>query len=200
MTGLRTSVFVTDRILGDLTVGVVGSGTDEHDALGREVGELLARLGVNLLTGGGRGVMASVSRAFVQSPRERGICIGIIPCFSESERSKAPDGYPNPYVELPIYTHLPYSGLRGRDDLSRNHINILSSAAVIALPGEHGTAAEVSLAVDYNKPVIVYSPQMHLVDHFSKSAPRATTLREVEEFLDRHLERTRGENRLRLRS
>jgi uncharacterized protein (TIGR00725 family) len=173
-------------IVATQTVGVMGSGTNEHDALGRDIGELLAGLGVNLLTGGGRGVMTSVSRAFVQASRNRGVCIGIIPCYSETERSRPRDGYPNQYVELAIYTHLPHSGLRGREDLSRNHINILSSVAVIALPGEHGTVTE-SLAVDYKKPVIAYSRQKHLVEHFSKSVPRATTMREVEEFLGRHL-------------
>jgi uncharacterized protein (TIGR00725 family) len=179
-----------DPIVANQTVGVMGSGTDEHDALGRDIGELLAHVGVNLLTGGGRGVMTSVSRAFVQTSRKRGICIGIIPCFSESERSRPKDGYPNEFVELPIYTHLPHSGPRGKEDLSRNHINILSSVAVIALPGEQGTVTEVSLAVDYRRPVIAYSPQKHLVEHFSKAVPRATTLREVEEFLGRYLTRT----------
>ena len=176
-----------ESILASQTVTVIGSGTDEHDSLGREVGELLARLGVNLLTGGGRGVMTSVSKAFVQAPRSRGICIGIIPCFSEGERSRPKDGYPNQYVELAIYTHLPHSGPRGKDDLSRNHINILSSAAVVALPGELGTASEVSLAVDYNKPVIVYSPETSLVEHFDKSVGRGATISEVEQFLARML-------------
>jgi uncharacterized protein (TIGR00725 family) len=165
----------------------MGSGTAPHEALSREIGELLASRGVNLITGGGQGVMASVSRSFVQAPREQGICIGIIPCLSESERSRPKDGYPNEFVELAIYTHLPYSGARGGDDLSRNHINVLSSVAVIALPGAEGTAAEVRLAVDYGKPVIVYSPQPHLVEHFSGIVPRVATLREVSEFLDVHL-------------
>jgi uncharacterized protein (TIGR00725 family) len=178
-----------EAILASQTVTVIGSGTDEHDRLAREIGELLARLGVNLLTGGGRGVMTSVSRAFVQTPKSQGICIGIIPCFSESERSRPKDGYPNEYVELAIYTHLPHSGPRGKDDLSRNHINILSSVAVIALPGELGTASEVSLAVDYEKPVIVYSPETTLVENFVPSVARAGTLREVEEFLEGHLAR-----------
>jgi uncharacterized protein (TIGR00725 family) len=176
-----------DAIVASQTVGVMGSGTDEHDALAREIGALIASFGVNLLTGGGRGVMTSVSRAFVQASRGRGICIGVIPCFSESERSRPKDGYPNPYVELSIYTHLPYSGPRGKDNLSRNHINILSSVAIIALPGEQGTASEVSMAVDYNKPVIAYSPQKQLVEHFSNAVPRATKLREVEEFLSGHV-------------
>lgn len=172
-----------DRVLAKHTVAVFGSGSDEHDDLARDIGALLARIGVNLLTGGGQGVMTSVSRSYVQSPRTQGICIGIIPCYSEGERARPKDGYPNQYVELPIYTHLPYSGSRGKDDLSRNHINILSATAIVALPGELGTASEVSLAVDYGRPIIAYASAEHLVDHFVRSVPRAVTLREVEDFL-----------------
>jgi uncharacterized protein (TIGR00725 family) len=150
--------------LADRTVGVIGSGIHEHDDLARPVGQLLATLGVNLLTGGGQGVMNAVSRAFTQSPRSRGICIGIIPCASITERTKPKAGYPNAYVELAIFTHLPYSGEKGKDDLSRNHINILSCCAVIALPGSAGTATEISLAMDYGKPVIVVSPDVMIAD------------------------------------
>ena len=175
------------RVLADKTVAVLGSGTDEHDALAREIGSLLARLGVNLLTGGGRGVMTSVCRAYAEAPRARGICIGIIPCHSEEDRSRPKEAYPNQYVELPIFTHLPYSGARGRDDLSRNHINVLSATAIVALPGELGTASEVELAVDYEKPVIAYSPDEDLIRHFVQSVPRAKTLREVEEFLRKYM-------------
>jgi len=174
-------------ILAEVTVGVVGSGADEHDELARPVGELLARLGLNLLTGGGHGVMTAVSRAFTRAPRGRGISIGILPCLSERERATPITGYPNEFVELAIYTHLPYSGNRGKHDLSRNHINILSSAAVVALPGREGTASEVSLALDYKKPVIVFAPDASLVKHFPRSAPRAATIAEVEEFLRRHV-------------
>jgi len=163
----------------------MGSGTHEHDTLARGVGRLLARRGVNLLTGGGPGVMLSVCRAYVKSPRTRGVCIGIIPCASASEPTRPKDGYPNEFVELPIFTHLPYSGERGQDALSRNHINVLSSDAVIALPGEDGTAAEVSLALTYGKPVVVYSPDPGLVSRFSTLVPRVSTLGEVEEYLDR---------------
>ena len=66
---------VTRPALADSTIGVIGSGTEGHDEVASEVGVLLAGLGVNLLTGGGQGVMASVSRAFTQSPRGRGISI-----------------------------------------------------------------------------------------------------------------------------
>ena len=43
------------------TVGDMGSGTTEYDLCAREVGELLALLGVNLLTGGGGGVMSTLA-------------------------------------------------------------------------------------------------------------------------------------------
>ena len=181
-----------NAVLSAETVGVMGSGTDEYEGLARAVGELLARLGVNLLTGGGRGVMRSVSRAFTQTERERGICIGVIPCFSERERARPKDGYPNEFVELAIYTHLPHSGERGKEDLSRNHINVLSCSAIVALPGGPGTASEVSLADDYNKPAIIYSPEATLVQGFPRSVPRATTLERVEQFLGKHLAATVG--------
>jgi uncharacterized protein (TIGR00725 family) len=169
--------------LAKTTIGVMGSGTDEHDDLARIVGEMLADVGVNLLTGGGRGVMTSVSRAFTRHPNRRGICIGIIPCASESDRGSPKDGYPNAFVELPIYTHLPYAGAQGAHDLSRNHINVLSAAAIIALPGEEGTASEVELALRYGKPVIAFSPNLKLVERFSQQVRRVQRIEAVRKFL-----------------
>src|SRR5689334_6479905 len=96
-------------VLASRTVGVLGSGSDEHPELAEEVGLLLARLGVNLLTGAGGGVMTSVSRAFTQASRTKGISIGIVPC-SPKNPAQPKRGYPNPFVELPIFTHLPKSG------------------------------------------------------------------------------------------
>jgi len=165
------------------TVGVIGSGSFEHEEYARAVGETLADLGVNLLTGGGRGVMTSVSRAFTQRPGKRGICIGIIPCESETDRARPKAGYPNEFVELAIHTHLPYSGSEGMHDLSRNHINVLSCAAIVALPGEAGTVSEIALAIRYGKPVIAYSPNPALVEHFPRSVRRAATIDEVKDFL-----------------
>jgi hypothetical protein len=46
---------------------------------------------------------------------------------------------------------------------------------------------QVSLADDYNKPVIIYSPEATLVKGFPQSVPRATTLERVEQFLGKHL-------------
>jgi uncharacterized protein (TIGR00725 family) len=175
--------------LSALTVGVIGSGSSEHEPSARAVGELLADLGVNLLTGGGRGVMTAVSRAFTRRPRTRGICIGIIPCESETDRARPKTGYPNEFVELAIHTHLPYSGTEGMHDLSRNHINVLSSAAIVALPGEAGTASEIALAIRYGKPVIAYAPNPALVEHFPRSVKRAATIDEVKDFLRLQLAR-----------
>jgi uncharacterized protein (TIGR00725 family) len=165
----------------------MGSGMDEYDEYARPVGELLAKLGVNLLTGGGGGVMTAVSRAYVQYPRLRGICIGILPCESEEERSTPRSGYPNEFVELAIHTHLPYSGPLGSHDLSRNHINVLTSSAIVALPGGQGTASEISLALRYRKPIIVYSPVPGLVEHFPKQAERVQTIGDVGAFLRRYV-------------
>jgi uncharacterized protein (TIGR00725 family) len=135
-------------------VGVMGSGRHEHASKAEALGRWLAAQRVHLLTGGGRGVSEAVSRAFHAIPGRVGLVVGIVPC------AEAPDvprsGYPNPWVEVPIYTHLPYSGEQGTSQLSRNHINVLSSNIVIALPGGAGTASEVELAVRYRRPVAAY--------------------------------------------
>ena len=169
--------------LAKVTIGVMGSGSDEFDDVAKPLGQLLANLRVNLLTGAGGGVMTSVSRAFTGSRRVDGICIGIVPCAGIDRRDKAKGGYPNRYVELPIFTHLPYSGELGQHDLSRNHINILSSVAVVALPGGPGTASEVELALTYQKPILVFSPNEALVSAFHRSVRRARQIGEVEAFL-----------------
>jgi uncharacterized protein (TIGR00725 family) len=135
-------------------VGVMGSGTTSHEDRASRLGRWLAKQGVHLLTGGGGGVMTSVSKAFYEFPGRLGNVIGIIPC---QENSKLPKpGYPNKWVEIPIYTHLPFSGERGTELGSRNHINILSSDVIVALPGGPGTVSELELACQYKRPVIAY--------------------------------------------
>ena len=173
--------------LSPTTVGVFGSGTERHDELSRDIGGALAAMGVNLLTGGGGGVMTSVSEAFTTHRRTRGICIGVIPCESERDRRTPKSGYPNRFVELAIYTHLPYSGEQGTDDLSRNHINVLSCVAAVALPGGTGTAAEIALAVRYGTPVIAYSQDPSLIQNVPDSVARADTIDGVVQFLRTHL-------------
>ncbi len=132
-------------------VGVIGSGVDEHLERARPLGRWLAESGTHLLTGGGAGVMAAVSRAFYETPDRSGSTIGILPW--DDDRREPREGYPNPWIEIPILTHLPLSGERGTDPLSRNHVNVLSADVIVALPGGSGTASEVSLALRYGRAI-----------------------------------------------
>jgi predicted Rossmann-fold nucleotide-binding protein len=100
--------------------------------------------------------MNAVSRAFSEVPARRGLVIGIVPSASEGAAAEPRQGYPNPWVEITVFTHLPMSGRSGTDPMSRNHINVLSSNVLVALPGGSGTASEVSLAIRYGRPVVAY--------------------------------------------
>ena len=135
-------------------VGVMGSGTKSHDDLAAPLGRAIARNGWHLLTGGGAGTMTATSRAFAETPDRAGLCIGVLPGAEDGGGS--PDGYPNPWVEIVIRTHLPLSGEDGTGPHSRNHINVLSADAVIALPGSAGTWSEIELALRYERPLALY--------------------------------------------
>ncbi len=134
-------------------VGVMGSGARAHEDLAGPLGRRLARLGVHLLTGGGAGVMTSVSRAFAEVEDRAGRVIGVLPMADAAGDPGAPAGYPNPWVEIPIRTHL---GRLGADPFSRNHVNVLASDVVVALPGSSGTASEVALAIRYGRPLVLF--------------------------------------------
>jgi len=163
-------------------VGVMGSGTSSHTDRTSRLGRWLAERGVHLLTGGGGGVMASVSKAFYESPGRRGSVIGIIPCQEDSMLPKT--GYPNKWVEIPVFTHLPLSGTRGSEMLSRNHINILTSNVIVALPGGSGTASELALAFTYQRPIIAYLKSMDEIPGLSGKVPVRGDFNEVCEFID----------------
>lgn len=145
-------------------VGVMGSGREPFDHLAAPVGRLVARAGHHLLTGGGGGVMESVSRAFFETVPRDGQVLGVIralddgahPGAADRNRAYRPNSPPNPYVELPIFTHLPLSGRRGMEILSRNHINVLTSDVVVVLPGGGGTLSEFELACRYGWPAILF--------------------------------------------
>jgi len=162
-------------------VAVIGSGVDEHLKFAEPVGCWLATQQVHLLTGGGGGVMAAVSRAFAETPGRHGLVIGILP--GESGTGKAPSGYPNQWIEIPIATHLPYSGERGTDVLSRNHINVLTADLVIVLPGRAGTSSEAHLAVSYNKPIAAFVANAKDVPNLSSTVCICHTLEELKEFV-----------------
>ena len=168
-------------------VGVMGSGEVEWADRTTELGQWLAAKDVHLLTGGGGGVMASISRAFFEVPNRKGVVIGVLPCEADDRLSRPKEGYPNPWVEIPIVTHLPLSGNQGTDPLSRNHINILSSDVVIALPGGPGTISEVELAKQYNRPLVAYVHERSELPGLPPTVPIVNTLVAVQEFIGAHL-------------
>ncbi len=137
-------------------IGVMGSGREAHEKYAIPLGQWIARHDYHLLTGGGGGVMEAVARAFISVMPRAGLSIGIIPGRPGKSDYHPPVGYPNPYIELPVYTHLPDSGRKGTHPLSRNHINILSSDLLVFLPGGAGTHSELELARRYGKPHICF--------------------------------------------
>ena len=131
----------------------MGAGAHAHEDLAMPLGRQLARLGVHLLTGGGSGVMTSVSRAFAEVENRAGLVIGVLPLAEAVGGPEAGGAYPNPWVEVPIRTHL---GKLGADAFSRNHVNVLTSDVIIALPGSSGTASEIALSIHYGRPLVLF--------------------------------------------
>ncbi|HEY8508719.1 MAG TPA: VOC family protein [Steroidobacteraceae bacterium] len=168
--------------LASKTVGVMGSGTNPQPELSEPLGKLLASLNVNLLTGGGSGVMEAVAAAYVRARPRAGISIGVLPASSNNAATPIP-GYPNPYVQLAIATHLPDRGRKGHLVTSRNHINVLSSDVIVALPGSHGTESELRLALRYNKKAAIFYSDAATIEHFPQELPRFDRLEELEAFL-----------------
>ena len=170
----------------------MGSGAARHAHLAEPLGRALAGLGVHLLTGGGSGVMESVSRAFAEVHEREGLVIGILPAGdARPDRADAdpqtPPGYPNRWVELAVRTHLDARGDDGSGIRSRNHINILSSDVVIALPGSSGTASEVELAIRYGRPLILLGDTAR-TERASVSVPATESVDEAIGFVRRTLQ------------
>jgi uncharacterized protein (TIGR00725 family) len=165
-------------------VGVMGSGTEAWPAFAAPLGRLVAGRGAHLLTGGGTGTMAETARAFCETPGRKGLSIGILPTVPDAARGFAlKPGYPNLWVEIPIVT--PLGTYAGGDDaaLNRNHVNILTADAIVALPGSAGTHNEIRLALRYAKPLVLFGPPAQFAD-LDAAIPRAAAPDEVAAFLD----------------
>ena len=176
-----------DKVVRRSIVGVVGSGEKKWEERAGELGGWLAMIGVHLLTGGGGGVMASVSKGFSEIRDRKGLVIGIIPCQSAALSSIPKNGYPNPWVEIPVATHLPMSGEQGMDPLSRNHIVVLSSDVIVILPGGPGTLSEATLAVRYERPVVAYLNSPDELPGLPGSIPVVGSLDAVKEYVVAHI-------------
>jgi len=169
-------------------VGVMGSSSRSYEELAEPLGCALAGMGVHLLTGGGVAAMEAVSRAFAGVSPRAGLVVGVLPSDLQDGGQVPRAGYPNQWVEIAIFTHLPLRGISGTDERSRNHINVLSSDVVVALPGGEGTQSEVELAVRYGKPVVAFFGD-HVVDwRVPDNVVVARSLAEVRRFVEDHLE------------
>ncbi len=159
-----------------LIVEVIGSSEKAWENEASQLGAWLAKIGVHLLTGGGDGVMASVSRAFYETSGRKGLVIGVLPASSDDPLCPPKKGYPNPWVELPIGTHLPLSGSLGTDPFSRNHIIVLSADALVAFPSGPGTRSEVVLAQRYHRPIIAFFENEQDFQDLPDEIPVANTI------------------------
>ena len=147
------------------------------------IGKLIAEMGFNLLTGGGSGVMLKASEAFFDVANRRGRNIGIVPSTLDVSGRYIPNpGYPNRFVEIPIYTPLPAMSSDDPEKPNRNYVNILTSSVVVALPGNTGTRNEIELSLRFGKPLMLFCPEgfFHDVD---KDVPRTDNIEEVRAFI-----------------
>jgi len=165
-------------------IGVMGSHEDSWDEYSLPLGKLIADYDYHLLTGAGGGVMTSVSKSFTEVEHRHGSCIGVVPTMQYDGNYVANEEFPNPYIEIPILTHLDSRAQNDAVPYSRNYVNIMSSHALVFLPGEHGTRNEVSLAIQYKKPMILFGPENAFIK-FPDAPVRVQDISEVKEFLEK---------------
>ncbi|MGK7899486.1 MAG: DNA-binding protein [Xenococcus sp. (in: cyanobacteria)] len=164
-------------------IGIMGSGTNSWAEFTIPLAEWIAQQNYHLLTGSGTGVMATASKAFCQVENRQGSCIGIVPTEPDQTLGFVPKkNYPNPWVEIPIITPLSTFGGDDPNQISRNHICVLSSDVIVALPGNKGTHNEVSLAIRFQKPIILLGAEKEL-QNFPSSITKTDSLEKVKDFI-----------------
>lgn len=164
-------------------VGVMGSHEEAWEEFSAPVGRLLAQRGFHLLTGAGGGVMTAVAQAFTAIEEREGLAIGILPAVDYKGQNLDKEAYPNPYIEIPMITPLSAKAQSDAMPFSRNLTNVMTSKALIILPGSHGTRNEVSLALMYNKPLIMFGPDKAFAQ-FPEEPLRSDDISHVEHFLE----------------
>ncbi len=126
-----------------LHVAVIGDGDprgpEAHRTLewAEEVGQLLARGGAVVITGGLGGVMRAASRG---AQGGGGTTIGILPGADPADA--------NEFVSIPIATGL---------GVVRNLVVVTAADAVVAVGGRHGTLSEIGLALRMGRHVVALS-------------------------------------------
>jgi len=119
-----------------ITISVIGGHetNPEIDQLAYKIGEIIAKNGAILICGGLEGVMESAAKG---AKAAGGTTIGILP---GKEKEDA-----NPYIDIALPTSM---------GLARNSIVACAADIIIALPGSHGTASEISYGLIFGRPVI----------------------------------------------
>ena len=163
-------------------IGVMGSSDQVWESYARPIGQMIAEFDYHLLTGAGAGVMTTVAQAFVQVEDRHGVSIGIIPTTDYQGGYVPREEYPNPYIEVPILTPLDKKVQGDSNPYSRNHVNVMTSSALIILPGDHGTKNEASLTLHYKKQALLFGPADEFTS-FPEQISRTEDLDEVREFL-----------------
>lgn len=134
-----------------IIIGIMGSHLDNSPALddAYALGRAVAQRGHVLLTGGGRGVMKAASQGAYHGG---GLVMAVLP----SEKNLPLNGYPNEFVDIPIYT--------GMYD-ARNIINAKTPYLIVALSGSAGTLSEIAIALKSGTAVIgLNCPRFELSD------------------------------------
>lgn len=132
-------------------VAIIGEGDprgpDAHRLLewAEEAGQLLARAGATVVTGGLGGVMQAASRGAAGAG---GQTIGILPGADAREA--------NEYVRQAIPTGL---------GVVRNLVVVTAADAVLAIGGRHGTLSEIGLALRMGRHVVTLSSWRLESDH-----------------------------------
>jgi len=164
-------------------VGVMGAHDNSWGEYAQPVGRLIAERGYHLLTGAGGGVMSEVCKAFQSVEGRQGVAIGIRPAVDYMGEDLSKEEFPNTYIDLPIITPLSMKAQSDAMPFSRNLVNVMTSKALIILPGSHGTRNEVSLALIYDKPLIMFGPDEAFAQ-FPEEPLRADEIAHVAQFLD----------------
>lgn len=127
--------------------------TPEQQRLAAAVGELVAQLGMTLVTGGRGGVMEAACRAAVTAG---GTTIGILPSAQMEEANR--------WCSIVIPTGL---------GQARNAITALAGDLLIVIGGGAGTLSEIAFAWLYGRPIMALAGSGGWADGAIRQAPDA---------------------------
>ena len=153
-------------IVGAKSFGAASDGSSlpqDTQQVAYDIGGEIARTGCWLLCGGLTGVMEAVAQGAKDAG---GITVGIIPKAVYEIKDNKMNEWPNPYIDLAIFT-----GLGGK----RNQVIINSCDVVIALPGSnqqgHGTRSEIEYAMSKGVPIILHPYWKPLLSPIEEKPP-----------------------------